>query len=57
MKMLANVLVVIGVISLAVAVFGRFYGEPTIQGYQAVNVMIAANSVLLLAVICKLTAK
>ena len=39
------------------AVLGRFIGVPTIQGYQASNVMIAADSVILLAIICKLSAR
>lgn len=57
MKGLAHVLTVIGVIGLAGAVAGRFFGEPTVLGFQAANVMIAANSILLLAIICKLAGK
>lgn len=57
MKALAAVLTVLGIIGLAWAVAGRFIGEPTVQGFQAVNVLIGANSLLLLAILCKLNAR
>ena len=57
MKVSAAVLTVLGVIGLVWAVAGRFFGEPTVVGFQAANALIGANSLLLLAILCKLNAK
>ena len=57
-KALSSVLAVVGIIVLVWAVIGRFcVGAPTVLGFQAINVVIGANSLFLLAIICKLAGK
>lgn len=57
MKALADVLTVLGIIGVVWAVAGRFFSEPTVLGFQAANVLIGANSLLLLAILCRLKAR
>lgn len=61
MKNLANLLVVIGVLLVVYTVLGRFVGGATIGlgvlKMQASTGLVAANSIMLIAVLIKLSAK
>ena len=60
MKALSYIITVIGILLAIYAVVGRFIGEPTILGFipgikiKAVNGLIAANTVLLIAILTNL---
>lgn len=61
MKMVANVLAVIGILLVVYSVFGRFYGVPAIgagiiESY-ARSGLIMANSLILIAILIKLKDK
>lgn len=61
MKNLANLLIVIGVLLVVYAILGRFVGGATIGlgvlRMQASTGLIAANSLMLVAVLIKLSVK
>ena len=58
MRILFNVLVVAGGLLLLGAVAGRFMGHPNVVvGLKVMNVVLLANTVLLLAIIIKLSEK
>jgi hypothetical protein len=54
-KILTNTLAVLGLIVLLVAIGGRLIGNPSlVYGLRVINVIIVANTLLLLAVLNKL---
>jgi len=58
MKALSAILSIVGILILLVAVFGRFKGDPgMVVGVQVMNMILVANTVLLLAVLVKLFEK
>lgn len=61
MKNLANALAVIGILLVIYSVLGRFVGDATIGlgilKIQALSGLVLANSIMLIAVVIKLTGK
>lgn len=58
MKMLSNILVVIGLVLLVIAVVGKFIGDPhMVIHMRLVTVIVVANTALLLAIITRCTEK
>lgn len=58
MKKIANILVIIGIALLVLAIGGKFIGKPGIvMGYKVMNIIVLANSALLLALIAKISEK
>jgi len=58
MKKLVNLLVVIGILLLVLAMGGKFIGKPGIvMGFKVMNIIVLANSALLLALIAKTAEK
>ena len=58
MKALSVILGIVGILMLLVAVLGRFKGDPGIVvGVQVTNIILVANTMLLLAVLVKLFEK
>lgn len=55
MKNLEKVLLVIGVILIAYAIFSRFYGQPSIAAkqFKSINILVLANTALILAILSK----
>ncbi|MFZ5800753.1 MAG: hypothetical protein ACOY3D_05185 [Candidatus Omnitrophota bacterium] len=55
MKGLDKILLVLGIIAIAYAIFSRFYGQTSIAmgHFKSSSVLLAANTILLLALILK----
>lgn len=55
MKNLEKIFLAIGVILIIYAIFSRFYGEPSIAAkqFKSINILVLANTALLLAVLSK----
>ena len=56
MKMMANVVGVMGILLCAASVAGRFYGEQTLHGFQAINVYTVGVGVIAAACFMRLQA-
>lgn len=58
MKAVANILMVAGLLLLLFALVGRFLGHPGfILGIKVISVIIVANTLLMLAVLAKVSEK
>lgn len=58
MKVIGNILVIVGILALIGAVGGHFIGRPQIvMGFKVMNIILIANSVLLIAILLKLSEK
>lgn len=55
MKSLDKILLVLGIIAIAYAIFSRFYGQASIAmgQFKSSSVLLAANTILLLGLILK----
>jgi uncharacterized membrane protein len=58
MKMLPNILAVIGLLLLLVTLVGKFAGNPnTVMHYKLTSIVLLANTAFLLAILAKLSEK
>ena len=59
MKAISNVLAIVGIVLAIYAVVGRFVGTPTISlgiaFFRTTTVLLVSNTLLLLAILLKLT--
>ena len=57
MKQLSIIFALVGAIITVLAIVGRFYGPPTVFGFQAAGVLTLANTCLLAALVANLISK
>jgi hypothetical protein len=58
MKIITNILIILGVLLLIIAGLGKFLGRPHLaQGVRLISLIILANTAFLIAILIKLTEK